>query len=71
MFPNFEYFNDSQKLTIVSFVLCYSKNHLSKEKRYQMPLAQIIRGQLIENSTNYVVRNIRFNIDITFWIKII
>ncbi len=37
--PSFEYFNDCQQLTVVGLIPSFSRNHLSGEKGYQMPLA--------------------------------
>ncbi len=36
-----------------------------------MPSAQIIRGQLTENFTNSIARNIYLNLDMTLWIEMI
>ncbi len=62
-------FNNSQQFPIVSFIPSLSKNYLSRKKNYQMSSAQIIRGQLTKNSTNSIAKCIRFNLDMTFWIK--
>ena len=40
--PCFEVLNNAQKLTIKSFLPCFSKNHFTQELGYQMPLAQVI-----------------------------
>ncbi len=68
---SFEYFNNCQQLTIVSLIPNLSRSHLSGENGYQMLLAQIIRGQLTENSTNSITQSICLNSDIIFWIKMI
>ncbi len=71
VFPSLEGFNDGQQLAVVGLILSLCRNHLSGEKSYRMPLARIIRGQLTENSTNSIARNIRLNTDMTLRIKMI
>ena len=36
-----------------------------------MPLAQIVRGQLTEDSTNSIAWYIRLNLDTTFRVKVV
>ena len=55
----------------MSFISGLSWNHLLQEKGYQMPSAQIIRGQLTEDSTNSISEYIRLNPDMTFQIKVV
>ncbi len=50
--PSFKYFNNCEQLIVIGLISSLSKNYLSGEKSYQMPSAQIIRGQLTENSTS-------------------
>ncbi len=69
--PSLERFNDCQQLTVVGLILSLCRNHLSGEKGYQMPSAQIIRGQLTENFTNSIARSIRHNSNMTLRIKMI
>ena len=69
--PSFKCFNNYQQLTVVGLIPNFSKNHLSGKKDYWMPLAQIIRDQLIENSTNSLAQSIYLNLDITLRIKMI
>ncbi len=69
--PSLEGFNNSQQLPIVGLILSLCQNHLSREKSYRIPLARVIRGQLIQNSTNSIAKNIRLNLNMTFQIKII
>ncbi len=42
VFPSFECLNNGQKFTAVSLVSCFNRYYLLKEKKYRMPLAQII-----------------------------
>ena len=67
----FESFNNSQELTIMNFVSCFSRNHISQKVRYRVPLAQIIQNQLIQEPTNSIVGSISFNPDISFKIKML
>ncbi len=71
IFPGLEGFNNSQKLAVVGLIPSLRWNHLSGEKGYQMPSAQIISSQLTEDSINSIARNIRLNSDMTLQIKII
>ena len=48
-----------------------SQNHLLQEEGNRMLLAQIIQGQLTEDSTNNIARCICLNPDMTFWIKVV
>ena len=56
--PGFESVNNSQELTIVSFIPCFSQNHLPQKVGYRIILAliegQMIKSQLIQNSS-YVI----------------
>ncbi len=69
--PSLEGFNNCQQLLVVGLISSLYRNHLSGEKSYRMPSAQVIRGQLTENSTNSIARSIRLNLDMTFRIKMI
>ncbi len=69
MLPSLEYFNNGQQLHIVGLIPSLSRNHLSREKDYRIPLAQIIWGQLTKNPTHSIVRSICLNFDMTLWIK--
>ncbi len=40
--PSFEYFNNYPQLTVVGLILSLNRNHLSREKSYRIPSAQII-----------------------------
>ena len=40
--PYFEYFNNNQKLTIVSFISSFHQNHFMQIVGHRVPLAQII-----------------------------
>ncbi len=40
--PRFERFNNGQQLAVMGLISNLSRNHLSKEKGYRIPLAQII-----------------------------
>ncbi len=71
MSPGLEGFNDGQQLAVVGLIPSLCRNHLPGEKGYRMPLAQIIQGQLIENSTNSIAKSIRLNSDMTLQIKMI
>ncbi len=71
MLLSLEHFNNSQQLSVMGLISSLSRNHLSWEKSYWMLLAQIIRDQLTENSTNSIARNIRLNLDMIFRIKMI
>ena len=42
--PSFEGYNNSQKLTIVSFVLSFGHNYFSQKMDYWVPSAQIIQN---------------------------
>ena len=42
MLPCFKSLNNGQKLTVVSFVLSFGKNHFRREVGYQMQLVQVI-----------------------------
>ncbi len=68
---SFEGLNDSQQLAVVGLIPSLCRNHLSGEKGYRMPSAQIIRSQLTENPTNSIARSIRLNSDMTLRIKMI
>ncbi len=69
--PSLESFNNCQQLFVVGFIPSLYRNHLSREQGYRMPSARIIRGQLIENSTNSIARSIRLNLDMTLRIEMI
>ncbi len=69
--PSFERSNYCQQLTVMGLIPSLNRNHLSEEKGYRVSLAQIIRSQLTENSTNGIAQNIYLNLDITLRIKII
>ncbi len=71
MSPGLEGFNDGQELAVVGLIPSLCWNHLSGEKGYRMTSAQIIRGQLTEDSTNSIARSIRLNSDMTLRIKMI
>ncbi len=71
MSPSLEGFNNGQQLAVVGLIPSLCRNHLSREKGYQIPSAQIIRGQLIKNSTNSIAKSIRLNSDMTLRIKMI
>ena len=47
------------------------RNHFLQEKGHWMPSAQIIQGQLTEDSTNSIARYIRLNPDMMFQIKVV
>ena len=49
--PCFEGLNNGQKLTVVSFVSSFGRNHFMQEVGHQMPSAQVI-SQLTQHSTN-------------------
>ena len=66
----FKDLHNGQKLTIVSFVSCFSKNHFMQEVSQQMPLARVI-NQLTQHSTNSISRRISFNLDVLFWMKVL
>ena len=53
----------------MSLIPGLSWNHLLREEGHRMPLAQIVRSQLTEDSTNSIARCIRFNPDMTFRMK--
>ena len=46
-------------------------NHLVRKEGHQMPLAQIIRDQLTENSTNSIAGCVRLNLDLIFRIELV
>ena len=69
--PSLKNLNNGLKLTIVNFISGLSWNYLSWEEGYRIPLAQIIRSQLTENSTNNIAWYICLNPDMTFWVKVI
>ncbi len=69
--PSFEHFNDCQQSNVMGLIPSLSKNHLSKEKSYQMSLDRIIWSQLTENSTNSITRSIHLNLDMMLRIKMI
>ena len=46
-------------------------NHLVREEGHRMPSAQIIQGQLTEDSTNSIAWYIYLNPDMTLEIKIV
>ena len=66
MLLSFKCFNNSQQLVIIGLTLYFSKNYFLKKQGYQMPLAQIIQNQLINDFTNTMVKYIRFNLDMIF-----
>ncbi len=68
---SFECFNNSEKLSVMGLISSLSRNHISGEKDYRMLFAQIIRGQLTENSTNSIVKSIRLYLDMMLRIKMI
>ncbi len=61
--PSLEGFNDGQQLAVVDLISGLCQNHLSRKK--------VIRGQLIENSTNSIAKSIQLNSDMTLRIKMI
>ncbi len=69
--PSLEGFNDGQQLAVVGLIPSFYRNHLSEKKSYRILSAQIIQGQLTENSTNSIARNIRLNLDMMLQIKMI
>ena len=71
MLPSLENLNDGQKLIVISLTPHLRWNHLSIEENYQMPLAYIVQGQLIEDSTNSIAWYICLNPDMTFRIKVV
>ncbi len=71
MSSDLEDFNTSQQLAVVGLIPSLCRNHLSKKKGYQIPLAQIIRDRLTKDSTNSIARSICLNLDMTLWIKMI
>ena len=68
---SFQYFNNCQKLTVVSFIQYFNKNHFSEKKGCRIPLTRVIQDQLTENSTNSIPQSIRLNLDMTLQVKII
>ncbi len=71
MSPSLEDFNNGQQLAVMGLIPSLCRNHLSREIGYRMSSAQIIRGQLTEDSTYSIARSIRLNSDMTLQIKII
>ena len=55
----------------MSLISGLSRNYLLRKKGHRMPLAQIIQGQLIEDSTNSIARYIRLNPDMIFRIEVV
>ena len=70
MLPYFEGLNNSQKLTVVSFVSSFGRNHFMQEVGHWMLLAQIII-HLTQKFINSMPRYVRFNLDVLFWIKVL
>ena len=68
--PCFKGLNNGQKLSIVSFVLCSTKNHFTQKVDHQMPLAQVI-SQLTQHSTNSIPKCVNFNLDVFFQIQVL
>ena len=69
--PGLKSFNNGYKFTIVRLVPSLCWNHFTREESYRMLLAQIIRDQLTENSTNSIAWYIGLNPDMTFRIKVV
>ena len=71
MLPGLESLNNGPKLTVVRFVPGFRWNHLAREEGHRMLSAQIVRGQLTEDSTNSIAGCIRLNPDMTFRVKVV
>ena len=67
--PCFEDFNDSQKLTVVSFVSSFGRNHFTREVGQRMPSARVM-SQLTQHPTNCISRRVSFNPDVSFRIEV-
>ena len=67
--PYFESFNDSQKLTVVSFVLNFNQNYFLQIVGYWVLLAQI--GKLTQHSSNCIAWRVNFNLDMILEIKML
>ena len=68
--PCFEGLNYGQKLTVVSFISSFGRNHFIREVSHRMPSAQLI-SQLTQHSTNSMPRRVSFNPDVSFRIKVL
>ena len=68
--PCFESLNNDQKLTVVSFVLSFSRNYFMQEIAYRMLSARVI-SQLTQHSTNSMPRRVSFNLDVSFQIELL
>ena len=64
----FKYFDNGQKLIVVSFVSSLGRNHFSQIVGHQVPLAQV--GKLTQYTADSVTWRVGFNPDMTFRIKI-
>ena len=70
MSPYFKSLNNGQKLTVMSFVSSFGKNHFIREVDHQMPSTQVI-SQLTQHSINSMPRGVSFNPDVSFRIKVL
>ena len=68
--PYFESLNNGQKLTVMSFVLSFGRNHFTQEVGHQMPLAKVICW-LLQHSTNIMPQRVSFNSDVLFQIEML
>ena len=70
MLPCFEGFNNGQKLTVVSFISSFGRNHFTQKVGHRMSLARVI-SQLTQHSTNSMPRRVSFNLDVLFRIEVL
>ena len=70
MSPCFKSLNNGQKLIVVNFALCFSKNHFPQKVGQRMPSAQVI-SQLIQDFINNTPRRIGFNSNIFSQVKLL
>ena len=68
--PCFGNLKNGQKLTVMSFVSCFGRNHFTQEVGNQIPLAQVI-SQLTQHSTNSISTHGSFNLDVLFQIEVL
>lgn len=71
MASGLESFNNSQKFVIISFILSFYLNYISREEGFPMPLAKVVKSHLAIDFINSIARYINFDINITIQIKII
>lgn len=71
MLSCFEYLNNSQKIHIVSFVLCFGCNYFTCEVSYRVPMTQTVASQLIWEFTNSVALSIGLNLNKLYQVKVL